>query len=247
MAGTSSPALCSAPSTEHAAAWATRQSPAARASLVDAYTPLVRRLAARVYSRRVGGELEYADLVQLGMVGLLEAIDRYTPARGVRFETFATYRVEGAILNGLPSYSELQRQLAVRRELTRERAQSLRQTASEKDRSALERLADLAIGLALGFALEDSGLVQCDELGEPDNAYARTELVQLRRQLAELTQQLPEAERRVIFRHYFQQQPFDEIAAGVGLTKGRISQIHHAALKRLRMRLQQLQGGGAVG
>ena len=79
MVGTSSPDPCSAPSTERAAAWANRQSPAERASLVDAYTPLVRRLAARIYSRRVGGELEYADLVQLGMVGLLEAIDRYTP------------------------------------------------------------------------------------------------------------------------------------------------------------------------
>src|SRR5437868_7509571 len=103
MAGTSSPAHSSAPSTEHAARWANRQSPAERAGLVAAYTPLVRRLAARVYARRIGGELEYADLVQIGMVGLLEAIDRYTPARGVRFETFATYRVEGAILNGLPS------------------------------------------------------------------------------------------------------------------------------------------------
>ncbi|HEY8880059.1 MAG TPA: sigma-70 family RNA polymerase sigma factor, partial [Roseateles sp.] len=123
---------------------------------MEAYTPLVRRLAARAYSRRIGGELEYADLVQMGMVGLLEAIDRYTPARGVRFETFATYRVEGAILNGLPSYSELQRQLALRRELARERAQSLREQTETRDRSALERLADLAISLALGFALEDS-------------------------------------------------------------------------------------------
>jgi RNA polymerase sigma factor for flagellar operon FliA len=246
MAGTSSPALCSAPSTEQAARWANRQSPAERAGLVEAYTPLVRRLAARIYSRRIGGELEYADLVQMGMVGLLEAVDRYTPARGVRFETFATYRVEGAILNGLPSYSELQRQLSLRRELARERAQSLREETGAKDRSALERLADLAIGLALGFALEDSGLVADDEPSEPDNAYARTELAQLRRQLAELTGQLPEAERRVIFRHYFQQQPFDEIAAGMRLTKGRISQIHHAALNRLRERLRQLHAGGST-
>jgi RNA polymerase sigma factor for flagellar operon FliA len=130
--------------------------------------------------------------------------------------------------------------------LARERAQSLREETGAKDRSALERLADLAIGLALGFALEDSGLVADDEPSEPDNAYARTELAQLRRQLAELTGQLPEAERRVIFRHYFQQQPFDEIAAGMRLTKGRISQIHHAALNRLRERLRQLHAGGST-
>lgn len=247
MVGTSSPAHCSAPSTElQAARWANRQSPAERASLVEAYTPLVRRLAARAYSRRTSGELEFADLVQLGMVGLLEAIDRYTPARGVRFETFATYRVEGAILNGLPSYSELQRQLAVRREIERARVQSLSGHELAKPPSALERLADIAIGLALGFALEDAGLAADDEATAPDNAYARLELIQLRHQLAGLTEQLPEAERRVIYRHYFQQQAFDEIAAGMHLTKGRISQIHHAALKRLRERLRQLRADNSV-
>ncbi|WP_310261297.1 sigma-70 family RNA polymerase sigma factor [Roseateles saccharophilus] len=240
MAGTSSPDHSSAPSTERAAAWAQRQSPAERASLVDAYTPLVRRLAARVYGRRFGADLDYTDLVQMGMVGLLEAIDRYTPARGVRFETFATHRIEGALLNGLPAYSELQRQLAVRRELVRERAKSL-QEPTPQDKPALERLAELAISLALGFALEDSGLAQAEEPAEPDNAYARMELAQLRRRLAELTERLPEAERRVVFRHYFQQQPFDEIAASMNLTKGRISQLHHAALRRLRQRLIELK------
>jgi RNA polymerase sigma factor for flagellar operon FliA len=246
MAGTSSPEPFSAPSTEHAAAWASRQSPAERARLVDAYTPLVRRLAGKVYRRRVGRELEYADLVQLGVVGLLEAIDRYTPARGVRFETYAAYRIEGAILNGLPSYSELQRQLTVRRELAHERARSLRQGVGDEGKSALERLADLAIGLALGFSLEDDR-EPLDEPGEPDNAYTRVELAQWRRHLADLVKQLPDAEQRVIARHYLQQQPFDEIARGMGLTKGRISQIHHAALKRLRGRLTGAKGSGTLG
>lgn len=245
MAGTSSLEPSSAPSTERAASWASRQSPVERAKLVEAYTPLVRRLAARVYARRVGGELEFADLVQLGMVGLLEAIDRYTPARGVRFESFATYRVEGAILNGLAGYSELQRQLAVRREVARERAASLRQEDSAPDKSSLERLADLAIGLAIGFALE-AGPAESEGPVGPDNAYMRVELLQLRRQLAELTERLPDVERLVIFRHYFQQQAFDEIAHGLSLTKGRISQIHHSALRRLRERMRELKINSAV-
>ena len=246
MAGTSSPDPSSAPSTDSAAAWANRQSPAERASLVDAYTPLVRRLAARVYRRRCGAELDYADLVQIGMTGLLEAIDRYSPARGVRFETYATHRIEGALLNGLPACSELQRQLAVRRELVRARSQSL-QAADAQDRSALERLAELAIGLALGFALEDSAEAATPEAAGPDNAYARIELMQLRRRLAELVEQLPEAERRVVFRHYFQQLSFEEIASGMALSKGRISQIHHAALRRLRGRWRELKGLGGSG
>lgn len=240
MAGTSSPAPSSTPSTEQSAPWANRQSVTERAQLVDAYTPLVRRLAKRVYARRVGAELEFADLVQLGMVGLLEAIDRYSPARGVRFETFATYRIEGAMLNGLSSYSELQQQLAFRRDLVRERAESLRSGEAGASRSALERLAELAIGLALGFSL-DAEPESIDEPSSPDNAYVRLELVQLRTRLAELVEQLPEVERRVIFRHYFQQQAFEEIARGKGLSKGRVSQIHHAALRRLRERLRDLK------
>lgn len=198
----------------------------------------MRRLAKRAYARQFGRELEFADLVQLGMVGLLESIDRYTPARGVRFETYAAYRIEGAILDGLSSYSELQRQLAFRREFLRDRAESLRNDDEGASKSALERLADLAIGLALGLSL-DADLEKSDEPAEPDNAYARLELVQLRARLAELVEQLPAAERLVIVRHYFQQQPFDEIARGKGLSKGRISQIHHSALRHLRERLRE--------
>ena len=176
--------------------------------------PLVRRLAQRCYARRVGGELQYADLVQHGMVGLLEAIDRYTPARGVRFETFAYQRIEGAILSGLEAESEVQRQLAVRREQARLRARALAEeaatshgdAASGPSASPLERLADLAVGLAMGFVLDGADIPGPSlEAAVPDNAYARTELAQLQRQMAELLQQLPLAERRVLHRHYFQQ------------------------------------------
>lgn len=246
MAGTSSPARSWAPSIETTARWAHRQAPAERAALVQAYTPLVKGIAGRIYRRRPGPDLQFADLVQLGMVGLLEAIDRYTPARGVRFETFAGRRIEGAILNGLPLYSELHSQLAFRRELARERAASLRAQAGEAKRSALDRLADLAIGLALGFALDENLAAGGMEPAMPDNAYARTEVAQLRRQLGQLVQQLPDMERLVVMRHYFQQQAFQDIAQSQGLTQGRISQVHRAALQRLRERLRQVNGGGMV-
>lgn len=240
MAGTSSPAPFSAPSTE--ARWAGRQSPDERAALVEAYTPLVRYLAGRVYGRRRAPDLQFADLVQQGMLGLLEAIDRYTPARGVRFESFAYQRIEGAILDGLDAYSEVHRQLQVRRIQARLRAESLREEANAPEASALESLADLAVGLALGFAIEDSGMLHDPEAALPDNAYARTELAQLRRQLAELVRHLPEQERRIVYRHYFQQQAFDQVALALGLSRGRVSQLHQSGLRRLRELLRQTQG-----
>jgi RNA polymerase sigma factor for flagellar operon FliA len=124
MAGTSSPDPCSAPFTEPqpVARWDRRHEPADRAGLVEAYAPIVRRVAQRVYARRIGGELQLSDLIQHGLVGLLEAIDRYEPERDVRFESFAFLRIEGAIFNGLAAQSELHRQLAVRREDMRRRA-----------------------------------------------------------------------------------------------------------------------------
>jgi RNA polymerase sigma factor FliA len=215
---------------------------------VDAYTPLVWRTAARLFRRGVGHqEIEFGDCLQFGMVGLLEAIDRYTPARGVRFETFAGYRIEGAILNGVPSLSEFQRQVHTRRSLLSQRSESLTRSEPAPPRSALERVAELAIGLALGFALEDSAMYQTAEASTPDNSYTRVEMRQLRQQLAQLLLQLPDKERLVLTRHYFQQQAFEDIALGLGLTKGRISQIHHAALKALRGRLQAVRELDRVG
>lgn len=253
MAGTSSPDRSSAPSTEGGgdagANWAERHTPAGRAALVDTYTGLVRRIAARCFRRRVGNELEYADFLQFGMVGLLEALDRYTPARGVRFESYAGHRIEGAILNGVQGLSEFQRQVSVRRGLLKERNAALLGASAgggeETDlsatggaKSALERLAEVAIGLALGFALEDAGLYVDGEPATPDNAYEQLELRQFKQQLATRVARLPEGERRVLTRHYFQQQPFEEIARGMGLTKGRVSQLHHAGLRRLRQQMQ---------
>ncbi|MGM9514287.1 sigma-70 family RNA polymerase sigma factor [Roseateles sp. DB2] len=241
MAGTSSPEPYSAPSTDEsgAARWTDRHAPAPRAALVDAYTPLVRRIAARVYARRAGIPLQYVDLIQQGMVGLLEAIDRFDPARGFRFESFAQPRIEGAMLDGLAVYSEVQQQLARRREIERLRAQSLRTDSKEAPaRSAIDRLAEVAVGLALGLVLEESGQDEAVEPCVPDNAYARTELAQLRKLLSSLVQRLPPAEHRVLFRHYFQQQGFDEIAVGMGLSRGRVAQIHRAGLLALQRRLR---------
>lgn len=189
---------------------------------LDAYTPLVHRIAARIHARTDPSEFELADLVQLGMVGLLEAASRYTPARGTAFETFAAYRINGAILNGLHGYSERQRQLEVQRELTDDQA-------AEKPQKSMVLGPDDSATLGIGWFEAEAPAT--------DDAYIRIESEQLRQQVANLTKCLPESERRVIAGHYFQQMPFEQVAREMGLTKGRISQLHHAGLRRLRERL----------
>jgi RNA polymerase sigma factor FliA len=215
--------------------WQDDRSQAHRDALVAEYTELVRIVAAKTYRKRFSDELEYRDYVQFGMVGLLEAIDRFDTTQGVKFETFASHRIQGAILNGTESLSEKQRQIAVRRRVRAERAKSLVEGDSKADRlDPVERLADTAVGVALGLLLDNAGMYLDGEPSTGNTPYERTELAQLRGRLAGLVDRLPPSERRVVRGHYFQQIPFDQIAEMVGVTKGRISQVHHAALRRLR-------------
>ena len=214
--------------------WSDLRETVDRDALVQAYMPYARMLAAKCFSNRICQELEFKDYLQYAMVGLLEAVDRFEPGRSVKFETFAGMRIEGAILDGVENLSEIHKQLAVRRRVARDRLASMKESAQKQETSALERLADIAIGLAIGFALEDSGIFASSERPTQDTAYSRLEMRQVREQLRQLVQLLPERERIVVHRHYFQHVPFDQIAASLDLTKGRVSQIHRSALDRLR-------------
>ena len=223
------------------AAWmassSTRGQPA-RDELVSRYTELVRILAAKTYRNRYSAELEYADYVQFGMIGLLESIDRFNPAIGHKFETFASHRIRGAILGGVENLSEKQQQIATRRKVRAERAKSLARGSEGRERNsrsqALQRLADVAVGLALGFMLDNCGMFLDGEPASGNTPYEQVELAQLRRRMSLLVHRLPPQERKVIRSHYFQHLQFEEIARSLGVTTSRVSQIHHAALARLR-------------
>src|SRR5207247_5117094 len=80
----------------------------AREKLLALHLPYARTLAATFYARRFHDEIEFGDYLQFASVGLLEALDRYDPGRGVQFRTFAARRMQGAILNGLEKLTEKQ-------------------------------------------------------------------------------------------------------------------------------------------
>ena len=86
----------------------------ARDALLAMHMPYAKVVAASYYSRRFHDEIEFGDYLQYASVGLLEAMDRYDPARGVQFRTFAARRMHGAILNGLERLTEKQQQIAAR-------------------------------------------------------------------------------------------------------------------------------------
>jgi RNA polymerase sigma factor for flagellar operon FliA len=218
--------------------------PSARDALVHSYQRYARMMAAKAYARRISGEIEFDDYLQYAQVGLLEAIDRFDPARGIKFETFAGQRVTGAILNGLAGASELREQIAARKRLVAQRVALLQEghEAAGSGDDVFARLADAAIGLALGFMLEGSGMYRQDEeQAAADTTYAGVELRQLRAQLRSAIAQLPERQRQVLQAHYLQNEPFEQVAERMKLSRGRVSQLHGEGLRKLRASL----GGGA--
>jgi RNA polymerase sigma factor FliA len=210
-----------------------------RSALVKRYMPYANMLAAKYYAGRHIYEIEFEEFRQYAMIGLIESVDRYDPAYGAMFKTYAGHRIRGAILNGIEKYNEQQQQISVRSRLREERKKELMSQVNEEQQDPFARLVDTAIGLAIGYMLEDSGLFQTSEPGYEDNAYRQYELDELARLVRGLVDTLPEQERAVIRSHYIEQMRFDEIAVRMNLTKGRISQIHHRALKRMREHHQQ--------
>ncbi|PHV12864.1 sigma-70 family RNA polymerase sigma factor [Chitinimonas sp. BJB300] len=231
---------------EEAGLWAKRAQTGskARCRLAELYLPFARMVAAKLYGKRPNDEIEFGDYMQLASVGLLDAIDRFDASQGTAFTTYAHYRIQGSVLNELEHYTERQKQHGLQRRI-KERIKSMDNTAMSTDPDKVfERLAAVAIGMAIGMMLEDEGLCLNEE---PDAviapAYTSLELRQLSRQLSEMIECLPERHAQVIRYHYLQQLDFSEIAKLLGISKGRISQLHQAALAKLRSEIAQLNQG----
>jgi RNA polymerase sigma factor for flagellar operon FliA len=230
----------------------------ARQQLLDHFLPYARVVAATYYSRRIVDDIGFDDYHQLACMGLIESIDRYDPQAGAQFKTFAARRMHGAILDGLENATEKHQQIAAEQRLKRERLASIKAEAAERSGiDAFERrrngptaahadalfkfLSEVGLGLAISYLLDGTGMVAPDSQAAPLQAenlyYQRTELSQLRQRIRELVRQLSDQERSVITRHYLHHHSLDDIAVHLQLTKGRISQIHRAALRSMRAQL----------
>jgi RNA polymerase sigma factor for flagellar operon FliA len=215
--------------------YAVTRDPGTRARLFEFYLPTAHKLAAYFYARRPDRGAEFADYLQYACVGLIESLDRYEPGREASFSTFASYRIRGAILNGLERSTELAAQHAFRRQVEKERIGSLLED-STSGRDPFEGLVEVAIHMALGLALEDSPAAQ--EAGtDPYRTFA---LKDLRERLLLIVDALPERERQIIKWHYFEHLEFKTIGEVLRLSKGRISQLHARGLKLIREALRSI-------
>jgi RNA polymerase sigma factor for flagellar operon FliA len=197
---------------------------------------MVRGIAAAIYQSGSPHGVDYRDLVQMGVVGLLQSISKFDPERGISFKSFANKRIRGEMLKGLDQNSELHAQNVLRRSIRRDRAESLHeQSAADSSGDEFAQMIEVAIGVAIGHMLE--GTAMLPQQGNANLAGERpSEFLGICESLRGLVDELPEPDDLIIRFHYFEGLPFAEIAELLGLSKGRISQRHARALRILRER-----------
>jgi len=213
--------------------------PVSRRQLFERYTPLARSVVAR--HRRWRWRQEGGDLEGFAFEGLLQALDRFDPLRGVPFGAYARRRMSGAIVDGMARMSDLEAQIGHRRRLQQERLRLLSGTETAAD--PVTALADLVTDLAIGLMLEGTGLIEPEDGADtrPD-PYEGLVWRETRRALAAEVARLPENEGAVVRQHYQLGMAFVQIAGLLQLSRGRVAQLHRAALDRLSKRLRQFRG-----
>ena len=216
---------------------------AARQALFSRYLPVARRVAWRFKRDHAAMSVEIAELVQLASVGLLEAIDRFKPELAVPFRYYCTRRIAGAIAEGIGKLSEVNQQITTRRRMERERLRSLREQGREPQSldEKLKLIGEIAAELAVGIMLEDSAMYVADERDPAKDAYETLAWKQAIRHVVQTLEGLPERDRSIVRLHYLEGVPFEQIARLMGLSKGRISQLHKQALGLLRKRLSAVE------
>lgn len=213
-----------------------------RSQLIIKHMPLAKYLASILYRRRIDDDVDFEDYLQYANIGLIEAIDNFDFTRKVSFSSFASYRIKGAILNGITTFTEKRDQLTLRKRLRKERVDSI----SSEVNSTFSQLVETTLGLAISFILSDTSLITKEDDFNDNAPYQQENLSQLNKELRELLDLLSVSEKNVINKHYFEHKKFIEIAESLNITKGRVSQIHKNAIKKLRAYTSKEQFDGVL-
>ena len=224
--------------------------------LLKRFAPLVRHVVERV-AATLPRNVDHEDLYSAGVLGLLDAHAKFDTGKGVKFETYAVWRIKGAVLDQLRALDWASRSMRRKARnldgVTRKLDQKLGRAASEEEvarelklsRGDFYRLLDHVRGAVLVSLDEtrsndgdDQGTL-ADHLADPGaiDLEARLEDDQTRQLLLATIDQLPEQERLVVALYYYEKLTLKEIGRTLGISESRVSQVHTRAMTRLRMRL----------
>jgi len=231
--------------------------PALREEIILQNIPLVRHILARLAITRLSEET-YRDLVSQGVVGLIDAVDRFEPKRGWRFSTYATLRIRGQILDTLRAMDILprgarKRVKGIERAISQLRMELCREPNEEEVAAAVNldlktyRWALVEANctvLSIDAALEDDGrdnvfclqdLLHDRDALDPEESLEEAEL---RQHLAIALRQLPQRLRLLLSLYYFEGLTMKEVGEVLDLSESRVSQLHARAMKQLRAALE---------
>ncbi len=219
--------------------------------LVTRHAPLVKRIAYHLISR-LPPSVQADDLIQAGMIGLLEASRNYDPTQGASFETYAGIRIRGSMLDEIRKTDWTPR--SVHRK-ARQVAEAVREIENTHGRDARDNEVAESLGISLDeyhrilqdasgcrmFSFDDPDVVgdAADELAseQQDEPLTNLQNENFQRALAQSISGLPERERMVMSLYYDQEMNLREIGAVLGVSESRVCQIHGQALIRLRSRM----------
>lgn len=221
------------------------------AEIVNQHTELVRRIAHHL-AARLPSSVDVGDLIQAGMIGLIEAARQFNADQGASFQTYASIRIRGAMIDEIRKSDWVPR--SVHRRM-REAAEATRRIEQRKRRAAtpaevaaemdmpLPEYQKLLEGAARGHVLSLDA--QTEENGEPRLANdepppeRHLDRAQFQEGLAEAIASLPEREQLVLSLYYEQEMNLREIGAVLGVSESRVCQVHGQAMVRLRARLAE--------
>ena len=224
------------------------------------YAPLVKYVVDRL-ALHLPKSVERDDLISAAIIGLFDALEKYDASKGTKFETYAIWRIRGAILDELRSLDWASR--SIRRkarnveEVARELGQRLGRAATEEEvadalnlsPNELSRLMDEVHGTAL-LSLsksvssdEDQDFIQLEDIVDDPthrDALDQIETDEAREVLLETIDGLPEQQRLVVALYYYEEMTLKEIGEALHISESRVSQIHTRAVKTLKARLGRI-------
>lgn len=237
--------------------YAETKSPMIREKLILEYSPLVKFVAGRL-SIYFGSYVEYDDLVSFGVFGLIDAIDKFDVTKGVKFETYASLRIRGAVIDNIRGLDWVPRSL-------RQKSKEIEKAYVELENQLGHAATDREVADKMGIPVEElskvlnevnaSSMMSLDEFLEqnyeigvdgnnvlkdsiPENYIEVNELKEI---LGDSISKLPEKEKKVISLYYYEELTLKEISAIMGVSESRISQLHTKALLRLRGKLGRMK------
>ena len=227
-----------------------RRSPELREQIILEYAPLVKVVAGRL-SMYLGYNVEYDDLVSYGVFGLIDAIDKFDTEKEVKFETYASLRIRGAILDQIRKMDWIPRTV---RQKQKKIDEAIKRVEMQTGKTALDEEVARELGVSDGELLEwqsqlkVTNLVSLNEFIEqgtepvmdarhnshfiqPEEQVQETEL---KEKLKEAMELLTEKEKKVILLYYYEDLTLKEISRVLEVSESRISQLHTKALSKMQ-------------